>query len=364
MTYKVPQLPLPTDLETKKVLKKVASTQAALAELKGVAASLPNVSILLNTLALQEAKDSSAVENIITTHDELFRAELNTEYIRSAATKEVQNYALALKIGFDLVSKNNILTNGALLEIHKVLEQNDAGYRKVPGTDLKNDRTKEIIYTPPQHGDEIVELMKNLINYINDDELEDIHPLIKMAVIHHQFESIHPFYDGNGRTGRIINILYLVIKELLDYPVLYLSRYIIQNKDSYYRLLQKVRDDNAWEEWILFILDGVEIISRQSISLISGIKRVMQSYKNHIRNNYKFYSQDLLNNLFKHPYTKIEFLQEELKIERRTAAKYLNALAEDETKILEKIKIGNTNFYVNEGLMSLIENHDYSTGQN
>ncbi|REC56267.1 Fic family protein [Chryseobacterium piscium] len=362
MPYKVPQLPLSTDLETKKILKKVASAQAALAELKGVAASLPNVSILLNTLALQEAKDSSAVENIITTHDELFRAELNTEYIKSAGTKEVQNYALALKTGFDLVSKNNILTNSTLLEIHKVLEQNDAGYRKVPGTDLKNDKTKEIIYTPPQHGDDIVDLMRNLVNYINDDSLEDIHPLIKMAVVHHQFESIHPFYDGNGRTGRIINILYLVIKELLDYPVLYLSRYIIQNKDSYYRLLQKVRDEGAWEEWVLFILDGVEAISKQSISLISSIKKVMQDYKNYIRENYKFYSQDLLNNLFGHPYTKIEFLQDELKIERRTAAKYLNTLSEDANNILDKIKIENTNFYINTGIMNLIMNHDYNTG--
>jgi len=363
MPYKVPKLPLAQDLETKKVLKKVAIAQAALAELKGVAASLPNVSILLNTLALQEAKDSSAVENIITTHDELFRAELNTEYVKSAATKEVQNYALALKTGFDLVSKNNILTNSTLLEIHKVLEQNDAGYRKIPGTDLKNDRTKEIIYTPPQHKDEIIELMTNLINYINDDSLEDIHPLIKMAVIHHQFESIHPFYDGNGRTGRIINILYLVIKNLLDYPVLYLSRYIIQNKDSYYRLLQQVRNENTWEEWILFILEGVEVISRQSIALISSIKEVMLDYKYHIRENYKFYSQDLLNNLFRHPYTKIEFLQDELKIERRTAAKYLNSLAEDKIKIVDKIKIGNTNFYINSGLMTIILNHDYNSGQ-
>jgi Fic family protein len=334
-----------------------------LAELKGVAASLPNVSILLNTLALQEAKDSSAIENIITTHDELFRAELHTEYVKSAATKEVQNYASALKTGFDLVSKNNILTNSTLLEIHKVLEQNDAGYRRIPGTDLKNDRTKEIIYTPPQHKDEIIGLMTNLINYINDDSLEDVHPLIKMAVIHHQFESIHPFYDGNGRTGRIINILYLVIKNLLDYPVLYLSRYIIQNKDSYYRLLQQVRDENTWEEWILFILDGVEVISRQSIALISSIKEVMKDYKYHIRENYKFYSQDLLNNLFRHPYTKIEFLQDELKIERRTAAKYLNALAEDKAKILDKIKIGNTNFYINSELMTIILNHDYNSGQ-
>lgn len=207
---------------------------------------------------------------------------------------------------------------------------------------------------------EIEVMMTNLIAYINDDSLHDVHPLIKMAIVHHQFESIHPFYDGNGRCGRIINILYLVLKELLDYPVLYLSRYIIQNKDSYYRLLQQTRNSGNWEEWILYILEGVEIVSRQSIELITGIKTEMQRYKNILRDNYKFYSQDLLNNLFKHPYTKIEFLQQDLNVERRTAAKYLNILAEDENRILEKIKIGNTNFYMNTGLMNLLLNHDYN----
>lgn len=359
MTYQIPILPFSIDVETKQVLKKVTLAQAALSELKGVAASLPNVSILLNTLALQEAKDSSAVENIITTHDELFKAELNLNFIKSAATKEVQNYAAALKEGYMLIKNQGILSNKSLLTIHQALEGNDAGYRKLPGTELKNEKTNQTVYTPPQHGKEIEELMGNLITYINDDGLHDVHPLIKMAIIHHQFESIHPFYDGNGRCGRIINILYLVLKDLLDYPVLYLSRYIIQNKDAYYRLLQQTRDTGNWEEWIIYILEGVEIVARQSIELITGIKTQMLQYKNIIRHSYKFYSQDLLNNLFKHPYTKIEFLQDDLKVDRRTAAKYLNILAADPNGILEKIKIGNTNFYMNTALMNLLVNHDY-----
>lgn len=363
MEYRIPTLPLRKDVETKVILKKVADAQAALAELKGVAASIPNVSILLNTLALQEAKDSSAVENIITTHDDLFKAELDISFIKNAATKEVQNYAAALKKGFELVRKNNLITNSIILEIHRELEQNDAGYRTLPGTELKNDRTNETIYVPPQSGNEIKEMMANLIEYINNYEMQDVHPLIKMAVIHHQFESIHPFYDGNGRSGRIINILYLLAKELIDYPVLYLSRYIIQNKNSYYKLLQQTRNTDNWEEWILFMLEGVEKISRQSIVLIGNIKLLMQQYKTHIRNDYKFYTQDLLNNLFKHPYTKIEFLQEDLKIERRTAGKYLNTISQHPAKMIEKVKLGNSNFYINNGLMNLLLNHNFNLNQ-
>lgn len=363
MSYIIPQLPLAVDVETKAVLRKVSDAQAALSELKGVAASLPNVTILLNTLTLQEAKDSSAVENIITTHDELFKAELNLNFIKSAATKEVQNYSGALKKGLELVKQKGLITQPLLLEVHRELEQNDAGYRTLPGTELKNDRTKETIYVPPQNISDIRQHMDNLVHFINDDEMQDLHPLIKMAIIHHQFESIHPFYDGNGRSGRIINILYLVAKGLLDYPVLYLSRYIIQNKDKYYQLLQHTRNTGNWEDWILYMLTGIEVISRQSISLIQRIKHVMQEYKVHIRTNYKFYSQDLLNNLFRHPYTKIEFLQDELQIERQTAAKYLNTLSEDPVGMVEKIKIGNSNFYMNTKLTDLLVNHDYSTQQ-
>jgi Fic family protein len=189
--------------------------------------------------------------------------------------------------------------------------------------------TGEIIYTPPQDKDEIKDLMTNLEIFINDNEFSELDPLIKMAIIHFQFESIHPFYDGNGRTGRIINVLYLVIQELLNLPILYLSKYIIANKKDYYRLLQEVRDNDEWENWILFMLDAVIETSNDTILVIDKIKNLLIEYKHKIRNNYKFYSQDLLNNLFKHPYTKIEFLEDELGISRITAATYLNKLAED-----------------------------------
>lgn len=349
-------LPISTELETKAILKKTVKARAALAELKGFAITIPNHAILTDTLALQEAKDSSEIENIITTHDELFKAELDLTGFTSIAAKEVQNYSAALKEGFRLVKEQHIITTAHLLSIHKKLEDNDAGFRKLPGTELKNDKTGEVVYTPPQNYDEIVKLMSNLVQYINDDEMQDIDPLIKMAVIHHQFESIHPFYDGNGRTGRIINILYLVAKDLLDFPVLYLSRYIIQNKGDYYKLLQKVRDENAWEEWVLYMLQGVIEVSKQSIQLISNIKELMSEFKFYIRDNYKFYSQDLINNLFKHPYTKIEFLQEDLDVTRQTAAKYLNALSEDKNLEIVKLQIKNENYYVNIKLSNLFQN--------
>jgi len=233
-----------------------------------------------------------------------------------------------------------------------VLEDNKAGYRKLPGTALKNSATDEIIYIPPQDYEEIVRLMTNLERYINDSEMEDCDPLIKMAIIHFQFESIHPFYDGNGRTGRIINILYLILEKLQSLPILYLSNYIIKHKPDYYRLLQKVRDDNSWEDWLLFMINGVEQTAKETIELINKIKDLMLDYKHRLRDNYKFYSQDLLNNLFKHPYTKIEFVVNDLGVSRLTAANYLNKLADD--KMLRKDKLGTGNYYINEELFNLL----------
>jgi Fic family protein len=200
--------------------------------------------------------------------------------------------------------------------------------------------------------------MENLQKYINDDTFQNIDPLIKMAIIHFQFESIHPFYDGNGRTGRIINILYLVYKGLLDIPVLYLSRYIIQHKKEYYRLLQDVRVNAIWEEWILFMLKGVEETSIQTIHLINGIRKLMQDYKTRIRGQYKFYSQELLNNLFSHPYTKIEFIENDLKVHRQTASRYLEELVKG--GFLEMEKIGKHHFFINRPLLNLFQgmSHD------
>lgn len=346
------ELPSDVDLETKRVLKALPSAHAALAELKGVASTIPNQNILINTLGLQEAKDSSAIENIITTHDDLYKSELDLDAFNSLQAKEVQNYISALKRGFDLTTKSGMLLNKSILEIQAILEGNRAGFRKVPGTSLKNAATGEVIYTPPQDPSDVIRLMSNLERYINDDELQDYDPLIKMAVIHFQFESIHPFYDGNGRTGRIINILYLILQNLQSLPILYLSNYIIQNKQDYYRLLQKVRDENLWEDWILFLIAGVEQTSRETIELIKAIKALMQKYKHRLRDQYKFYSQDLLNNLFKHPYTKIEFLVDDLGVSRLTAANYLNKLADD--GLLSKQKLGVANYYINEELLKLL----------
>ncbi len=346
------KLPLNIDLETEKVLKALITAHAALAELKGISSTIPNQNILINTLGLQEARDSSAIENIITTHDDLYKSALNLEAFKSPQAKEVQNYISALKKGFELITKTELLTTKSIIQIQEVLEDNTAGFRKLPGTTLKNAATGEIIYTPPQDYEEIINLMANLEKYINDSEMQDIDPLIKMAIIHFQFESIHPFYDGNGRTGRIINILYLILQNLQTLPILYLSHYIIKHKPDYYRYLQKVREENLWEDWILFMIKGVEETSRETIDLIIKIRELMLDYKHRLRVNYKFYSQDLLNNLFKHPYTKIEFVVNDLGVSRLTAANYLNKLAED--KMLRKEKLGTGNYYINEKLFDLL----------
>jgi Fic family protein len=245
-------LPNLGDVESKAVLKKAAKAHQALAELKGVVASIPNQGILLSTLSLQEAKDSSAIENIITTQDDLYQSDSVARQFMSLAAKEVHNYATALRTGFEQVQCSGLLTERHILDIQQSIEENNAGYRTQAGTVLKNQQTGDVVYEPPQHPDDIIRFMRNLEQFINDDELSDWDDLVKMAVIHHQFESIHPFYDGNGRTGRIINILYLVKQGLLGLPVLYLSRYINQYKLKYYHLLQTVRDQQDWESWILF----------------------------------------------------------------------------------------------------------------
>jgi Fic family protein len=344
-------LPPDVDLESRKVLKKLPGAHRALAELKCIGGTIPNQAILLNTLGLQEARDSSAIENIITTQDELFKAGLDLSGWHSVAAKEVQNYATALKKGYELVGRNNLITANHIIQIQSVIENNQAGFRKVPGTVLKNAQPGEVVFTPPQEYDDIVHAMSNLVSYINDDSLSDADPLVKMAVIHFQFESIHPFYDANGRTGRIINILYLIQKSLLHLPILYLSRFINDHKSEYYRHLQNVRENQDWEPWIMFMLEGVEKTSIDTIALILEIKQLMMDYKHRIRSNYKFYSQELINNLFTHPYTKIEFIQNDLKVSRITATNYLNRLVED--GLLAKKKLGVGNYYINEPLVAL-----------
>lgn len=353
--HKIPNLPLQQDVETKAVLKRLNAVRAALAGLNGVAESIPNERIILNTLSLQEAKDSSAIENIVTTHDELYTSDSITRQFTSNAAKEVYNYAHALLEGFNQVKESGLITVNHILKLQALLEENDAGFRKVPGTALKNDQTGETVYTPPQELDKIIELMGNLEVFINDGALTDLDPVVKMAIIHHQFESIHPFYDGNGRTGRIINILYLVKENLLKLPILYLSRYINQNKATYYRLLQKTRESNNWEPWILYMLDAVEETAQQTSYIIREIKKLMVLHKQKIRSELpKIYSQDLINSLFKHPYTKIEFIKDDLGIARKTAGRHLDQLCE--TGLITKNKIGKENYYFNNDLIELLIN--------
>ncbi len=306
MKYTIKPLPPKIDLETKPILKQLAAAHRYLAELKGKSSTIPNENILINTLALQEAKDSSAIENIITTHDELYKTLLFENLFSNASAKEVSRYVDSLKEGFQLVRKQKLITQKTVLIIQEILEQNDAGFRRLPGTVLVNETSGKTVYTPPQDFDTISKLMNNLVDFINDERISELDPLIKMALLHFQFETIHPFYDGNGRTGRILNILYLVKQDLLDIPILYLSRFIIQRKGDYYRLLQEVREKENWEEWVLYILEGIEQTAKETIEIIVSIRDLMQNYKQRIRKELpNIYSQDLLNNLFKHPYNKI-----------------------------------------------------------
>jgi Fic family protein len=351
----IPFLPLSDTIESKRVFKKLILAHSALAEMKGTAVEIPNKDILVHTLALQEAKSSSEVENIITTNDELFQSDFNAGKFRTLAAKEVYNYADALLRGFTTLKETGYISLNHIIDIQARLVETKAGFRKLPGTALHNEQTGATVYTPPQDYQDILAYMGNLEGFINNDSLSDCDPLVKMAIIHHQFETIHPFYDGNGRTGRIINVLYLVKEGLLDIPILYLSRYINQHKDTYYTLLQKVRTHHAWEEWVLFILDAVEQTSLQTTKIIHGIKALMLAAKETMRAALpKIYSQDLLNNIFKYPYTKIDFIMDDLRISRVTAGKYLNQLSA--INIMDKRKLGKENYYINITLYNFLAN--------
>lgn len=359
--YIIPSLPLSFDVETKAVMKQTTLASRKLGELNGIVEKIPNPEILIRTLSLQEAMDSSSIESIITTHDELYKAEIGASKYSTIAAKEVSTYADALMEVFATVKQRKLITERMIKDIYRQIKHNDAGYTTTPGKKLINERTKESVYTPPQTIDEIERHMRNLEQFINDDSLSDLDPLVKMAVIHHQFESIHPFGDGNGRAGRVLNILYLVAQGLLNMPILYLSRYINQNKGLYYELLQGVRDSQQWEPWILFMLKGVEQTAEETIKFIRGMSDMMLRYKHRIRTNLpKVYSQDLINNLFRHPYTKIEFVVKEVGVSRPTAMSYLNQLIDE--GILSKLKLGRENYYINNGLFSFILNAFHSEG--
>lgn len=340
----------PARFETPAIFKALIGANRALAELKGLAASIPNQNILINTLTLQEARDSSAIENIVTTQDDLYREQDPTDAV-STATKEVLRYGQALRQGHALVRQSGLLTLNTILAIQQQLECNQAGFRRLPGTTLR-DGGGQLVYEPPQDARDVQQLMAELEQFINEEPAYPADPLIRMALLHHQFESIHPFYDGNGRTGRILNVLYLVKEGLLDIPVLYLSRHIVRSKADYYRLLQSVRDQGNWEDWVLYMLQAVESTANGTLETVKGIKQLLQGSKQRIRADYRFYSQDLINNLFNHPYTRVEFLCRDLGVSRVTATKYLDTLAAD--GVLEKVRIGRNNYYINQPLYGLL----------
>ena len=341
--------PLPDKYESIKLWKQESFARSAIAELKGIANIIPNQSILINAIVIQESQDSSEVENIITTKDKLYQAMSVLKNI-DAETKKVMFYREALYAGWEKVKKQGFISINDIIAIQKILIKNDAGIRKTPGTALVNDKIGKIMYSPPDEPETLNKLLKNLTEYLNGDE----NSLIKIGIIHYQFESIHPFYDGNGRTGRIINILYLLLKKYLEIPILYLSSFIIKNKSKYYELLRNVTKNDEWEEWILFILKGIELTAKETIVKIKKIKNLLDKTIEHIKEKLpKFYSKELVELLFENPYCKVEFLVNELGIERKAASRYLHQISE--IGILELKKIGRENIFINIELMEILK---------
>ena len=332
-------------------MRKEAEARQALAELKGFAPVIPNQNILINAIALREAKESSAIENIITTQEELYKDLTASSGIPDSATKEVINYRRAIYEGSTLVKKRQIIRIGDILKIQEIIVSNNAGIRRLPGTSLINDTTKKTVYIPPQDYREILDLLDNLCKYFNDSE----NSLCKMALLHYQFECIHPFYDGNGRTGRILNILYLLQKNYLDTPILYLSSYIIKNKNEYYALLQTTGKRMNYEPWILFILRGIEETSKQTLTKIREIKALLESVSEMAKKKCpRIYSRELLEIIFENPYSKIDFLVKKMNINRKTASKYLKEL--EAKKILSSLPAGKEILYINNSLMDVLKN--------
>jgi Fic family protein len=348
----LPLLPPSAKIETVKVLRQLVSASSVIAELKGISKMLPNPTILLNAVILKEARASSEIENVITTQDKLYQA-LSTKGTQAdSSTKEVLRYREAMLYGFQFIQKKGFLSTNAIIEIQKILEENAAGIRKLPGTALRNAATGKVIYTPPDNIDSINQLMKNLEKYLN--EPDDTSPLIKMAIQHYQFESIHPFYDGNGRTGRIINILYLILNDILESPILFLSEYIIENKSEYYRLLQEVRTKGNWEAWIIYILKGVEQMAAATIQQVKDINQLFTKTQELAKKKApKAYSKELIELLFEHPYCKSEYLVDRLSISRLTASKYLKEF--EKIKILQSKQVWKETLYINTQLFDLLK---------
>ena len=348
----LPLLPPGTDVETKPVLKQAIAANRALAELKGLGGTIPNQALLVNSLILQEAKASSEIENVITTNDALFRAFTAKTSQVDPATKEVLRYREALWEGYNALKERPILSTNLFVTIVQRIRENQAGIRNTPGTTIANSATGEIIYTPPEGETIIRDKLKNLEDFIHaGDEMD---PLIKLALIHYQFEAIHPFSDGNGRTGRIINILFLILHGLLDLPVLYLSKAIIERKNDYYRLLRQVMQKNQWEPWILYMLASIEETATFTRERILAIRNLMLETMEKARRELprRVYSKELIELLFQQPYCKISFLVDAGIASRNIASSYLGELVK--INILKKETIGRETLYLNHKLYELL----------
>jgi len=347
----LPLLPPKTDLETKEILTKTIKASRALAQLNGAIRNLPNPGLFLDTLHLQEAKASSEIENIITTNDDLYRAVVADKKFDNPATKEVINYKEAIWLGLKSLEKKPFITTNLCIEIVQCIKQNTAGIRTTPGTTLSNIKG-EIIYTPPSGEDIIREKMANLETFINEND--SIDPLIKMAISHYQFEAIHPFSDGNGRTGRILLLLQLKLEQLLDIPALFLSEYIIKNKDTYYKGLRAVTEKNDWSKFIIYMLDMVEHTASKGLERLESIIQLMDTTGQEIKEKLpKVYSKDLVEVIFKLPYTKRQNLIDIGLGTPKTVGNYLIAL--EKKGFLKSVKVGKEKLYLNQPLMSILE---------
>lgn len=348
----LPPLPPDKELETIAVLKKCISANKALAELKGLGESIPNQSMLVNSLILQEAKSSSEVENIVTTNDALFRAFTAATGQIDPTTKEVLRYREAIWDGYSALQERPLLSTNLYIQIVQTIRKNQASIRTTPGTTISNPATGEVIYTPPEGEGLIRDKLKNLEKYIHAED--EVDPLVKMAVIHYQFEAIHPFPDGNGRTGRILNILFMVLKDLLRLPVLYLSKHIIENKSDYYRLLRGIAEQGAWEQWILFMLDAVEQTADHTREKILAIRDLLEETLVYAREQLpnRVYSKELIELLFRQPYIKGKFLVDAGIAKRQAGADYLKNL--ERIGVLKMYKVGKENLYLNVKLYDLL----------
>ncbi len=346
----LPNLPPASETETRTVLRSCIAARAALAELRASGKFIPNQTMLINSIPLLEAQASSEIENIVTTTDRLFRHANAAAGPADPATKEALRYRTALYRGFEMLQRRPVSTVMAI-EVCRTIRGVDLDIRKTPGTALINDATDEVIYTPPVGEGVLRTKLANWERYIH--EAEEIDPLIRLAVMHYQFEAIHPFVDGNGRTGRVLNLLYLVDKGLLDIPVLYLSRHITRNKALYYRYLLEVTTQQAWEPWILFMLEAVRTTAEWTSVKIHAIRDLLDGTAATIRQKLpKIYSRELAELIFVNPYCRIGNVVEADIAKRQTAARYLKALAAE--GLLEEIKMGRENLYINPPLLALL----------